>query len=159
MKKLLYVILIIILESHVAQSQVQRDNLSGNFYTIDYVFTGKVNPGLDSIFALRYKFMKQDFNRFNKVFIEGSSHKKIVNLKNILTNDSIEVQSDGAYSYIIIKKYDKEDIPLLTQGEDKNGQKQDFYIRYNDGNVRSPRQVKQMEQMNNVRIRQMKGGK
>lgn len=139
-----------------ANSQDVTGNPSDNFYTMDFVFTGKIKPGLDSVFAVRCTFTKSYFNRFRKLFVADSHQIKFFNTGRSQPNDSIEIQEDNRFSYVIIKKYDKEDLPVLTQGEDKSGVRQELLIRHLDGNLMNAGQYKQMERANNDRIRQLK---
>lgn len=137
--------------------QKLNNNLPDNYYTIDYVFTGKINPGLDSLFAVRYRFLKLHLNKFDKLIIQDSNRKRILDLNHTAFNDSIEIQNDGGYTYLIIKKYDKEDLPLVIQGIDRNGVSQDLLIRNKDGRILSTGQFKQMERTSNSRSKQFEG--
>jgi hypothetical protein len=145
MKKIFYILALFFLVKYTANAQELKAKVPDIYYTIDFVFTGKVNPGLDSVFALRYKFLEKDFLMFNKLALKDSYTQKTLDLKNIPSNDSIEIKHTKGYTYLIIKKYNNGDIPLLIQGENKSGVKHDLYIKNYDGSFKSALQFKQEE--------------
>jgi hypothetical protein len=134
MKTILY-LFIILSGLFVIPATAQETTTSGNVsYEIDFVFTGQVKGQVDSLFALQYVFSKADFATFRKLYLESSAKKYSVNTGKT-TTDSLEIVQAGQKVYLRFKRYDKYDLPVLMQAEDKSGRRSPLYLRHKDGRL------------------------
>lgn len=97
-------------------------------YTIDFVFTGEVLNRSDSVFALQYTFVATDVQKFRGLELEDSQQKHKLNLKKKGLQGNMEVKNEKDKVKVIIHKYDKYDLPVLTQAEDSLGNKHQLYL-------------------------------
>ena len=87
-------------------------------YTIDFVFTGEIQNTSDSLFALQYTFATADVQKFNALVLEDSQQQHHLNLKKQGRQGNMEIKNEKNKVKVIVHKYDKYDLPVLTQAED-----------------------------------------
>lgn len=97
-------------------------------YTIDFVFTGEVQNSSDSVFSLQYTFAAADVKKFRELELEDSQQHHQFNLEKKGLQGNMEVRSEKDKVKVLVHKYDKYDLPVLTQAEDKQGVKHPLYL-------------------------------
>jgi len=102
-------------------------------YTIDFVFTGEVQNMVDSLFALQYTFAAADVQKFNTLELEDSKQQHHLNLKKTGLQGHMEIKNEKDKVIILVHKYDKYDLPVLTHADDSMGIKHPLFLSTNKG--------------------------
>jgi hypothetical protein len=124
-----------------SKAQSTQDISEGYYYTIDFVFTGKVKGQTDSVFALQYTFPIQGYKKIKKILFVDSKRQWAVNADISALNDSLEVVRNKNEVKFIIRKYDKYDFPVLMRAEDHGGKGHDLHMRKKSGAFQSGPQL------------------
>lgn len=100
-------------------------------YTIDFVLTGEVQNRVDSLFALQYTFAAADVQKFRALELEDSQQLHQLNLSKTGLQGNMEVKNEKDKVKVHVHKYDKYDLPVLTQAKDNLGTKHQLYLSTN----------------------------
>jgi hypothetical protein len=128
-------------------------------YTLDFVYTGEVQNVIDSVFVLQYTFASADVHLFTNLVLEDSQGQYSLNIGKTGFQGEMEVKKEKDKVKVIIHKYDKFDLPVLTHAEDKLGDRHPLYLSAKYGGRVSAEQFKaQIKGIRDVEIQRSNAG-
>lgn len=160
MKNIIILALLIISLSVAVSGQKPAGAAREVCYTIDFVFTGEIQNKVDSLFSLRYTFSAADAGHLRQLVLEDSRRKHSLSLSRSGLQGDMEVRRETDRVKVLVHKYERYDLPVLTWGEDSQGVKHPLRLKTSSGKLLTAEQFKSqlqgirelMEQNEQIRI-------
>ena len=140
MEKLIFSILIVTFM--VTARGQQTDNLKLKSYRMSFVFEGEIKNLADSAFSLQYTFSREDVKNYRALVLENSTGRQRVELLSKNRPDGMEIKTGKDQLRVVIRNYDKYDIPVIIEAEDAGGTAHPLYLHGRQGNYLSPDELK-----------------
>ena len=145
MKKLIFFIL---LGTFIVTVQVQDTDQKSRSYRMDFIFTGEVRNQADSTFVLQYSFSQENIKNYRALMLETDKGRQRVDLSvktgqvGQVVKKGMEIKTGQGQVYMLIHDYDKYDLPVPVQAEDKQGALHPLYLYVRRGGYMTAGQLK-----------------
>jgi hypothetical protein len=120
----------------------QTDNLKLKSYRMGFVFEGEIKNQADSTFSLQYTFSREDVKNYRALVLENSTGRQRVELLSKNRPDGMEIKTGKDQLRVVIRNYDKYDIPVIIEAEDAEGTAYPLYLHGRQENYLGPDELK-----------------